>query len=42
VGFPCGLNSWEQVEEVYKKCIAKRVTWEELLNYEEPPEDVLI
>lgn len=42
IGFPYGVKSWEQVAEVYKMCIAKRVTWEELLNYKEPPEDVLI
>lgn len=42
IGFPCGIESWEQVEAVYKLCIAKGITWEQLLNYKEPPEDALI
>lgn len=41
-GFPCGIESWEQVAEVYNKCIKQGVTWEELLNYKKPPDDALI
>jgi hypothetical protein len=42
VGFPCGIESWEEVIEIYKKCIDKGITWEKLLNYKRPPEDVEI
>ncbi|MFA9422066.1 MAG: hypothetical protein ACERLG_00700 [Sedimentibacter sp.] len=42
IGFPCGIKSWEQVEEVYKLCILKGITWEKLLKYKEPPSDALI
>lgn len=42
VGLPEGVEELGGIEEVYKLCIAQKVTWEELLKYKEPPEDVEI
>lgn len=41
-GYPYGVKQRGGVIAVYKECIEKGVTWEELLNYKEPPEDVII
>lgn len=41
-GYPSGVEERGGVIAVYKECIEKGVTWEELLNYKEPPEDVIL
>lgn len=44
--YPSGLGipifPYQTREEVYKACIQKRCTWQELLNYKELPKDALI
>lgn len=40
-GYPNGVEKMGGVEAVYKKCIEKGVTWQELLNYK-VPEDIEI
>lgn len=42
VGYPEGVEELGGIEAVYKLCITQRETWEKLLNYKEPPEDVWI
>lgn len=40
-GYPEGFELYPSAIELYKDCIARGITWEELLNYN-PPEDVII
>lgn len=40
-GYPPGVDERGGVEAVYKECIKKKVTWEDLLDFH-PPEDVMI
>lgn len=39
-GYPDGVESIGGVVAVYDECIKQGKTWEELLNYEEPPDEV--
>ncbi len=46
-GFPYGskrkrIESWGDVAEIYRECIAKSITWEELIGYIAPPDDVIL
>lgn len=40
-GYPKGVEQMGGVEAVYKECIKKGITWQELLNYK-VPEDAQI
>lgn len=40
-GYPPGVEERGGPEEVYKECIKKKVTWEELLGWN-PPKDARI
>lgn len=44
--YPSGLGipifPYQDREEVYRDCIRKRCTWQELLNYKEPPDNTVI
>lgn len=40
-GLPNGVEERGGIGAVYDECIAKGITWEDLLNYH-PPEDVKI
>lgn len=42
VGYPKGVKEHGGVVAVYKECISKGVTWEELLEYQPPPKHVII
>lgn len=42
IGYPEGVKEHGGVEAVYKECIEKGITWEELLNYVEPSDDIII
>lgn len=35
-GYPPGVEERGGVEAVYRECIEKRVTWEDLLNFHPP------
>lgn len=37
-GYPDGVEERGGVDAVYRECIEKKVTWEDLLNYH-PPKD---
>lgn len=41
-GYPEGVEERGGVIAVYKECIKKGVTWEELLKYEQPRDDVIV
>ena len=41
-GYPPGVDEMGGPIAVYNECIKRGITWEELLDYQEPPEDVLI
>lgn len=41
-GYPYGVEQRGGAIAVYKECIEKGVTWEELLDYKEPSEDVIL
>lgn len=41
-GYPDGVENMGGVVAVYDECIRQGMTWEELLNYTEPPNDVNI
>jgi len=39
-GYPKGVLEMGGEIKVYEECIKRGITWEELLNYKEPPEGV--
>lgn len=41
-GLPDGVEELGGIVAVYKKCVQENKTWEELLKYQEPPDDVII
>ncbi|MCO7176881.1 hypothetical protein ACFP7A_12555 [Sporolactobacillus kofuensis] len=41
-GYPQGVHEMGGVIAVYNECIRRGMTWKELLNYQEPPDDALI
>lgn len=41
-GYPEGVEKMGGVIAVYDECIKQGITWEELLNYKQPPDDVII
>ena len=41
-GWPAGVEEHGGPIAVYKECIEKGVKWETLLNYEYPPDNVII
>lgn len=41
-GYPEGVDEFGGVIAVYKECIKKNVTWEELLNYKKPPSGAIL
>jgi len=42
IGYPDGFEKLGGVIATYKECIKEGKTWESLLNYKEPPDDVII
>lgn len=42
MGYPKGVKEHGGVIAIYKECISKGVTWQELLHYQEPPNNATI
>jgi hypothetical protein len=38
-GYPGGIKDSKDIIAVYKECVKRGVTWEELLGFERPPVD---
>lgn len=41
-GYPEGVEKMGGVIVVYDECIKRGITWEELLDYKQPPDDAVI
>lgn len=41
-GYPEGVEKMGGVIAVYDECIKQGITWEELLDYKQPPDDAVI
>ena len=41
-GYPEGVEKMGGVIAVYDECIKQGITWEELLDYKQPPEDAIV
>jgi hypothetical protein len=41
-GYPEGVEKMGGVIAVYDECIKQGITWEELLDYKQPPDDIVI
>lgn len=41
-GYPEGVEKMGGVIAVYDECIKRGITWEELLDYKQPPNDAIV